>query len=102
MHQVCLFRIVIKINLVCVCVCQVCGGLSGQREVGSHHVRPLRHGDTAGDWHQQPPAQAQAQAGHSGHHQLYRDTLRQCCGSKYMNLDPDPGFWPNLDPDPGL
>ena len=29
-------------------------------------------------------------------------SLRQCCGSKYMNLDPDPGFWPNLDPDPGL
>ena len=25
----------------------------------------------------------------------------QCCGSKYMNLDPDPGFWPNLDQDPG-
>ena len=25
---------------------------------------------------------------------------KQCCGSKYIDLDPDPGFWPNLDPDP--
>ena len=26
----------------------------------------------------------------------------QCCGSKTLNLDPGPEFWPNLDPDPGL
>ena len=28
----------------------------------------------------------------------YTDPKHWC---KYMNLDPDPGFWPHLDPDPG-
>lgn len=48
--------------------CMVCGCLPSKRQEWRHHVGPVRHRDPAGDWHQQPPAQAEAAAGHPGDH----------------------------------
>ena len=45
---------------------QVRGGVSSQREVGRHHVRPLRHRDSARDWDQQSASQTKAQARYTG------------------------------------
>lgn len=46
--------------------CLVCGRLPGQCQERRHHGQPVRHGDPEGNWHQQPPAQAQATPRHSG------------------------------------
>lgn len=46
--------------------CVVRGCLSGQCQERRHHGQPVRHGDPAGNWHQQSPAQAQAAPCHSG------------------------------------
>ena len=40
--------------------------MSGQRQVGRHHVGPLRHRDPARDRDQQPAPPAQAQASNPG------------------------------------
>lgn len=44
------------------------GRLPGQCEKRGHHVRPVGHGDPAGDRHQQPSAPAEAAPRHPGDH----------------------------------
>ena len=48
----------------------VCCGMSRECQEWCDHVCPVRPGDPAGDWHQQPSSQAETASGYSGDGQL--------------------------------
>jgi len=92
---VCLFICLFVYLFVCVCAAVaghagvVRGRVPRQRQERRHHVGAVRHGDPAGDRHQQPPAPPQAAARHPGN-----GVAHQPLGPAHLPHRESPPSWP--------